>query len=224
MPRPSLFAPVLDKMTPASRWCPKRSSSRQRNRLPPEGMAPISPDTSDVDLIRRLRSGNPAALALLYARYGNLVYTVALRILKQPTDAEDLTQEIFLYLQNNEKFDPERAALSTYLCLLVRSRALNRLSRHSTHQRSLQKLQSALPERTSITPLETASLTERKEALQNALVNLPEQHRQILEMNFYQGLSHSEIAQQLNIPIGTVKSKARKGLMTLRQSLGEAVQ
>lgn len=203
---------------------PQSFPVRQRKRLPPEGMASIPPDTSDVELIRRLRSGNPAALALLYSRYGNLVYTVALRILKQPTDAEDLTQEIFIYLQDNEKFDPDRATLSTYLCLLVRSRALNRLSRYNTHQRSLQKLQSALPERTSATPLETASLTERKEALQNALVNLPEQHRQILEMNFYQGLSHSEIAQQLSIPIGTVKSKARKGLMTLRQSLGEAVQ
>jgi RNA polymerase sigma-70 factor (ECF subfamily) len=187
-------------------------------------MVPIPPDTSDVELIRHLRSGNPAALALLYTRYGNLVYTVALRILKQPTDAEDLTQELFIYLQNDKKFDPDRAALSTYLCLLVRSRALNRLSRHNTHQRSLQKLKSALPERTSATPLETASLAERKDALQNALVNLPEQHRQILEMNFYQGLSHSEIAQQLSLPLGTVKSKARKGLMTLRQSLGEAVQ
>ncbi|MEM1281189.1 MAG: sigma-70 family RNA polymerase sigma factor [Cyanobacteria bacterium P01_H01_bin.152] len=187
-------------------------------------MVSIPPDASDVELIRQLRLGHQAALAILYDRYGNLVYTVALKVLKQPAEAEDLAQEIFLHLQNKEKFDPNRAALSTYLCVLTRSRALNRIARRGTHQRSLQKLKQSLPERTGATPLEKASLAERKEALQQALATLPEQNRQILDMNFYQGLSHAAIAQQLNIPLGTVKSKARKGLMTLRQHLGEAVQ
>ncbi|MEL6161418.1 MAG: sigma-70 family RNA polymerase sigma factor [Cyanobacteria bacterium J06623_5] len=187
-------------------------------------MAPLSTDVSDIELIHRLRLGNQAALADLYDRYGSLVYAVALKILKQRSEAEDLTQEIFLALQSKEKFDPSRAALSTYLALVARSRALNRIASRNSRQRSLQKLQYAVPERTSATPLEKATLAEQAETLQKALSTLPPQHRQILEMNFYQGLSHPKIAKQLDIPLGTVKSKARKGLLLLRQYLKETVQ
>lgn len=181
-------------------------------------------DASDVELINSLRSGNQAALAVLYDRYGNLVYTTLIRILKRATDAEDLTQDIFLNFRNKEKFDPSRAALGTYLCVMARSRALNLLDRHGTHQRSLQKLKRVFPERTTPTPLEMASREERQAVVKQALATLPEQHRKILEMNFYQGYSHSKIAEALNLPLGTVKSQARKGLMDLRKQLGEAVQ
>lgn len=179
---------------------------------------------SDIELIQSLRAGSKEALGTLYDRYGSLVYTIALKILKQPSDAEDLTQEIFLNFCRQEKFDPNRATLSTYLSMLARSRALNRLASHGSYQRSLQRLQWLSPDRTSTTPLEKASLSEQQEAVQQALSQLSEQHRQILEMNFYQGLSHSQIAQQLDVPLGTVKTKARKGLMELRQQLGNAIQ
>lgn len=188
------------------------------------GVALTFSDASDIELIDSLRSGNKAALAALYDRYGNLVYTVILRILKRATDAEDLTQEIFLNLQDKEKFDPNRAALSTYLCVMARSRALNLLDRDSSYQRSLQKLRRLFPERTTLTPLEKASQDEQQTTLKQALATLPEQHRKILEMNFYQGHSHSKIAEALNLPLGTVKSQARKGLVELRKQLGEAVQ
>ncbi|MEL7085250.1 MAG: sigma-70 family RNA polymerase sigma factor [Cyanobacteria bacterium J06597_1] len=186
-------------------------------------MARISPDTSDHELIRELKAGNQVALTVLYDRYGGLVYTVALNILKQPTDAEDLTQEIFVTFWKQDKFDPDRSALSTYLGILTRSRALNRLSSHSSRQRSLERLQGLFFSRSSSTPLENASLSERKEILQRALAQLSDQQRQILDMNFYQGLSHSEISQQLNVPLGTVKTKARRSLIQLREQLGEAV-
>jgi RNA polymerase sigma-70 factor, ECF subfamily len=187
-------------------------------------MARLSTDSSDVELICSLRSGSKQALGVLYDRYGRLVYTVALRILKQPSDAEDLTQEIFLNFWNQEKFDPKRATISTYLCVMVRSLALNRLASHGSYQRSLKRLQLlSLEELSSTTPLEKASLIEQQEAVQQALAQLSDQQRQILEMNFYQGLSHSQISQQLDIPLGTVKTKVRKGLMKLRQQLGNAV-
>jgi RNA polymerase sigma-70 factor, ECF subfamily len=184
----------------------------------------LSPDSSDIELIHRLRSGSKQALGILYDRYGALVYTVALKILKQPSDAEDLTQEIFLNFWKQEKFDANRATLSVYIGMMTRSRALNRLASRSSYQRSLQKLQWSVPEvSATATPLEKASLVEQQEAVQHALAQLSQQQRQILEMNFYQGLSHSQIAQQLDIPLGTVKTKARKGLMELRQQLGDAV-
>lgn len=181
-------------------------------------------DVSDVELINRLRSGNQAALATLYDRYGNLVYTVILRILKRATDAEDLTQEIFLNLQDKENYTPDRAALSTYLCMMARSRALNVLDREGSYQRSLQKLKRLLLQRTTLTPLEKASQDEQQATLRRALATLPEQHRKIIEMNFYQGHSHANIAAALNLPLGTVKSQARKSLIELRKQLGEAVQ
>ncbi len=186
-------------------------------------MAHISTETSDVELIHQLRAGHQDALTVLYGRYGSLVYTVALKLLKQPTDAEDLTQEIFLNFWKQDKFDPSRAALSTYLCVIARTRALNRISSHSSRQRSLQRLQHSALDRTSVTPLETASQTEQRETLQKALTQLPAQHRQILELNFYQGLSHADIAKQLQMPLGTVKTRARQGLTQLRQQLGDAV-
>lgn len=187
-------------------------------------MARISADTSDIELVRRLRAGEQAAIAILYDRYGGLVYTVALRLLKTPAEAEDLTQEIFLTFWKQDKFDPDRAGLSTYLGMMARSRALNRIASHGSRQRALQKQQQLFLERPSITPLERASQTEQQAAIQQALAQLSDSQKQILEMNFYQGLSHSAIAQQLDIPLGTVKSRARKGLTLLREQLGEAVQ
>ena len=187
-------------------------------------MARLSTDSSDIELIHSLRSGSKQALGILYDRYGSLVYTIALKILKQPSDAEDLTQDIFLNFWKQEKFDPNRATLSVYICMMARSRALNRLASHGSYQRSLQRLQWSSPEdRSTATPLEKASLVEQQEAVQRALAQLSDLQRQILEMNFYQGLSHSQIAQKLDMPLGTVKTKARQGLMELRQQLGDAV-
>ncbi|MEM6255321.1 MAG: sigma-70 family RNA polymerase sigma factor [Cyanobacteria bacterium P01_D01_bin.156] len=187
-------------------------------------MAHFSNDAPDIELIRSLRSGNQAALTLLYDRYGGLVYTVASRFLKQPAEVEDLTQEIFLNFWQNDKYDPARASLRTYLALVTRSRALTRLAKRGTHQRSLQRLKrSVLPDRPP-TPLEQASRIEQQEAVRQALSQLKEPHRQILEMNFYQGITHAEIAKQLDMPLGTVKTRARKGLMELRQRLGARVE
>jgi len=186
-------------------------------------MARFSTDASDVELIRSLRAGHRDALAILYDRYGGLVYTVALKFLKQPAEAEDLPQEIFFNFWKQNKYDPARAVLSTYLGLVARSRALDRIAKRSTQQRSLQRLQGTLPER-AITPLEKAALSEQQETVQSALSQLKDQQRQILEMNFYQGMSHADIARRLNMPLGTVKTRSRQGLIELRKRLGKGVE
>ncbi len=188
-------------------------------------MARVSTDASDAELICSLRAGQQEAFRILYERYSGLVYTLALRILNQPGEAEDLTQEVFLNFWQQEKFDPERAALSTYLSVITRSRAINKLESRSSRQRSLQRLQQnrGVGESTPPTPLEQASLTEQEETLRQALSQLTENQRKILEMNFYQGISQAEIAHQLGMPLGTVKTNARKGLIKLRELLGDAV-
>ncbi|MGF1458164.1 MAG: sigma-70 family RNA polymerase sigma factor [Leptolyngbyaceae cyanobacterium] len=188
-------------------------------------MARFSDTTADAELIEHLRAGYQDALRLLYQRYSGLVYTTALKMLSRPSEAEDLTQEVFLTFWKQEKFDPTRAALGTYLCVLTRSRALNRIRSRGSQQRSLEQLQAIPPpELMASTPLEKASLQEQQQTLKQALAELPERQRQILEMNFYQGVSQSNIAQQLDLPLGTVKTNARQGLISLRRLLGSAVE
>ncbi len=181
-------------------------------------MARFSDNTSDAELVESLRAGHQDALRLLYGRYSGLVYTIALKMLGIASEAEDLAQDVFLNFWKQENFDPSRAALSTYLSVVTRSRALNRLKRSSSQQRSLEKLK-ALPLRewTTSTPLEKASLTEQAQALKLVMAELPDRQRQILEMNFYQGVSQSTIAQQLGLPLGT-------GEYSRRSSCGSALR
>jgi len=106
--------------------------------------------------------------------------------------------------------------------MMARSRALNKIRSRKTQQRALEKLKTH-PTQPEPTPLEQASSLEKEENLQRALAQLPEKYRRILEMNYYQGLSHSQIAESLQMPLGTVKTNARKGLVLLRQLLGVQV-
>ncbi len=187
-------------------------------------MARIHADSSDADLVSSLRAGQHEALRVLYERYSGLVHTVALRILHQPDEAEDLTQEIFLTFWKQNSFQPSRAALSTYLSVMTRSRGINKLHSRSSQQRTVERFQRAtIPEFFQPTPLENASLQEQQQVLQQALDQLTENQRRVLEMNYYQGLSQVEIAQALNLPLGTVKTNARQGLINLRRILGDRV-
>ncbi|MDJ0589655.1 MAG: sigma-70 family RNA polymerase sigma factor [Pleurocapsa sp. MO_226.B13] len=185
-------------------------------------MARISSNLSDAELVRSLRAGESKALNILYARYSSLVYSLALKILNRPSEAEDLTQEIFLTFWRQGKFDPNRGLLSTYLRIVVRSRAINKIKSNNSRQRTLAKLKINLPLLTP-TPLEQLSCLEKKERLQKAIDQIPNKYRQPLEMNYYQGLSHRQISQQLVIPLGTVKTNIRKGLRLLRQLLGDRI-
>lgn len=182
----------------------------------------IGADTSDAELVQALKAGQQEALGILYDRYGGLVYTIALKILERHEEAEDLTQDIFLNFWQQDKFDPNRAALGTYLSILTRSRSINKLNSRSSQQRSIDRLQHTV-EVPPPTPLEQVSQEEQQGAVRQAMTQLSDSQRRILEMNYYQGLSHSNISQQLEMPLGTVKTNARQGLLKLRQLLQLAV-
>jgi RNA polymerase sigma-70 factor, ECF subfamily len=115
--------------------------------------------------------------------------------------------------------------LSTYLSVLTRSRALNKIRSRATQGQALERLQQwTLSDSCTPTPLEQVSLEEQQQAVREAMTHLSKNQRQVLEMNYLQGLSHSEIAQQIEMPLGTVKSNARQGLLKLRQLLGETIE
>ena len=177
---------------------------------------------TDTELYSALKKGNSQALELLYNRYGSLVYTLALTMLKDSQEAEDLTQEIFLLLWNRQAYNPQRGSLSSYLTTVTRSRAIDRLRSRSAKYRLLSRCgQTMHPSVSHNNPFEEASMAERREQVQQSLNQLPENHRKVLELAYYQGLSQTEIASQLGKPLGTVKTWARKGLLQLRNNLQE---
>ncbi|MBE9115967.1 sigma-70 family RNA polymerase sigma factor [Lusitaniella coriacea LEGE 07157] len=181
---------------------------------------PPSLETPDAELLCALYAGHLEALGQLYDRYSSLVYSLALRILAEPTDAEDLTQEIFLILWRKPTYDPRRGSLSSFLATLTRSRAIDRLRSRTSKQKFLTRWQRTMSaDVTPSSPFDRASLQERRDRVRQALAQLPPQQRQVLELSYYEGCSQSQIAKRLNTPLGTVKTWARKGLLQLRENL-----
>jgi RNA polymerase sigma-70 factor (ECF subfamily) len=182
-----------------------------------------SPDliqASDAEVLAAMATGQREALGILYDRYAPLVYAIALKVLTHPEDAEDLTHEIFLTLYRRNTYDPQRGSLNSFLTTLTRSRALDKLrsrgSKHRLLQRWKQVLLGGAP---SPSPLEQADLDDRSQQVKNALAQLSPQERQVLEVAYYEGLSQSELAARFGIPLGTIKTRSRQGLLKLRKIL-----
>lgn len=183
-------------------------------------MSQIRSDADDVDLIASLRQGNQHALSILYDRYGGLVYSLALKLLDRSDQAEDLTQDVFLSFWKQEKFDPTRAKLSSYLCLITRSKAIDQLRSRCREKKSIERWQEYVLPATELPNLfDLVTFTEEQVIVRQSLSTLTDHQRQTLELSYYQDLSQSAIAKQLNLPLGTVKTHMRQGLIKLRQLL-----
>ncbi|MEA5466169.1 sigma-70 family RNA polymerase sigma factor [Leptothoe sp. PORK10 BA2] len=176
------------------------------------------PISSDADLLASLRAGQVESLRTLYQRYGGLVYTLARRILHSDEEAEEITQDVFITLWEKDAYQAGRGSLSRYLVVLARSRAIDKLRSQTSHRQRLHKWHVMMAD-ASPTPLDMATLNERQERTRQALENLSDRERQVIEIAYYEGLSQSEIAQRLDIPLGTVKSRSRQALFKLRQTL-----
>jgi RNA polymerase sigma-70 factor (ECF subfamily) len=174
---------------------------------------------TDADLFLRLQNGETDALAILYDRHAALVYGIALHLLTNTTEAEDLTQDVFLILTKKSTYDPQRGSLRTYLSILTRSRALDRLRTHTRRQKIRYQAVNEQEQVLSANPMEEAAQLERSQEVLEALEQLSTKEREVLRMAYYQGLSQAEIATRLSTALGTVKSRTRRGLLKLRQAL-----
>lgn len=174
---------------------------------------------ADSALVARLWDGDLAALGILYDRYGRLVYGIALKGLRRVSDAEDLTQEVFLHLMRTRTYNAERGALTSYLTTLTRSRVIDRLRAQATRQKYQHQWQTHQPTVDATTPMKQLAQSENRVLMGQALATLNPDQRQVLEMSYYEGRSYSEIAAELDVPLGTIKSWARRGLLQLRQKL-----
>jgi len=166
---------------------------------------------TDAELVLALNNGQAAALGVIYDRHAGLVYGLAVNALGNPQEAEDLTQDIFLI---------RRGSLRTFLAVLTRSRAKDRLRSRQSARGMLNRWRSAgSQESTPNLPLEHVFQHEQSQEVSTALAQLPDHQQQVLKMAYYEGLSQAEIAKRLEIPLGTVKARARRGLLKLRQTL-----
>jgi RNA polymerase sigma-70 factor, ECF subfamily len=182
------------------------------------------PEPPDEELVARLAT-DPQALGPLYDRHARLVYGLALAILGSTDEAQDLTQEVFLSLCGDERYDASRGTLGAYLTTLVRSRAIDRLRRRTRRVRLLRaQHESAPPPELPPLPHDRVATAEYAVRVRSALAGLPEQERRALELAYYQGLSQAEIAEDLGAPLGTVKSWCRRGLLGLKRALGDLVE
>ena len=175
----------------------------------------------DRTVVLAIQQGDQMALEVLYDRYSGLVYKLSLRILANPEAAADLTQEIFLALWNKpEKYQADRGSLSVFLSVMTRSQALNRLRSAKSQQQLVQRFgRIAMPDHRNNPNLDRVTLEELSQQVKTALAELPEAQRQVLEMAYYEGFSQSDITEKTGVPLGTVKSRSRQGLLKLRELL-----
>jgi RNA polymerase sigma-70 factor (ECF subfamily) len=175
---------------------------------------------TDAQLWLAMTQGQTEALGVLYDRHAGLVYSVALNVLGNPQEAEDLTQDIFVRLIHRSAYDPRRGSLRTFLSILTRSRALDRVrSRQRETLRSKQQQQPDASGSVSSVAMDELSQQEQTQEVQAALAQLSAQQQQLLQMSYYEGLTQTTIAERLGLPLGTVKSKVRRSLLKLREIL-----
>lgn len=172
-------------------------------------------EVNDAALVLALRSGNQEAMAQLYDRYSSVVYAVALRVLGDTGAAEDVLQEVFMQLWcNPSAFDSSRGNLAPWLAVIARNRAVDALRKR--------RPQTALEEVTLSVSPDLASEAYRgrvAEKVRSALKLMPDAQRSALEMAYFEGYSHSEIASKTGEPLGTIKTRIRNGLMQLRKAV-----
>ncbi|MEN9202025.1 MAG: sigma-70 family RNA polymerase sigma factor [Thermostichus sp. DG_1_6_bins_120] len=181
--------------------------------------APLA-SSSDAELIEALQARQPMALSVLYDRYASLVYGLALKMMANVSDAEDLVQEVFVTLGQGASYDARRGSVSSFLCALTRARALERLrAQESQHPFWKSWQPTCSGESVRAAPFEQLSMEERRQVVRAALSQLSDNQRQLLELLYYQGLTQAEVARHLRIPLATVKSRSRQALCQLRNSL-----
>jgi len=173
------------------------------------------PQVTDSMLISRIRAGDEDALAALHDRYSQVVYSVALRVLGETTQAEDILQEIFVQLwRNPQTFDSNRGSLGAWLAVITRHRAIDQLRRRRPES-DIEDVIVAVDTRLEQTTDRNMAIAKIRAVVER----LPAEQRKPLEMAFFEGLTHSEIASKTGEPLGTIKTRIRSALLTLRKAL-----
>lgn len=192
-------------------WAQVRSMYREM------GLVPSTPPSREDDaaLLALVQRGDDHAMAALFDRYSKVVYSVALRVLRDPAAAEDVLQEVFMQIWRNPAgFEATRGSLGGWLAVVSRNRSIDALRRRRPSD--------SVDDVVLASKCNLADEAERNSMMEKArgvIYQLPVEQRKTLEMAFFDGLTHSEIAEMTGDPLGTVKTRIRSALLSLRKAL-----
>ncbi len=227
------LAPALTARGPASgscrtestRLCPPITGASKLVRYNPIALAMHSAHegSDDTLLLNRLAAGDHRALGDLYDRHNRLLFGVIVRSLNDEGEAEEVLQEVFIQAWTHaHTYDGALGFAVGWLLGIARNRAIDRLRTRGSRQRAVEGTLSPPP---VPTPELLASLTERQQNVHRALDALPADQRELIERAYFRGSTQSEMAAQLDLPLGTVKTRIRNGLQALRALLdGRAME
>jgi RNA polymerase sigma-70 factor (ECF subfamily) len=183
-------------------------------------------DQELIDLMRRIAGGDQAALAALYDSTNRLVYGLVLRVLGDVSSAEEVVLDVYAQVwRQASAYDTSRGGPLAWVTTIARSRAIDRLRSGWQDQQRKQPLEAAATAATrDAGPEEMTVAAERQRFVRKALLELSPEQREVIELAYYSGLSHSEIAAKLNQPLGTVKTRTRLGMIKLREALAPLLE
>jgi RNA polymerase sigma-70 factor (ECF subfamily) len=203
-----------------------RPQTKQALRVLP-GSLPMtshfaSKEEIDPAVIRRVAEGDYAAFERLCDAFSGILYSLALRMLERPEDTEELVQEVFTKIWSDAvHYDPRRGAPLAWAITITRHKAIDRIRATARRMRVYEAAEAEAKHNppTGAQPAVEAAQPESAKAVHNCLGMLPTEVRETIALAFFGGLSHTQIAQKLSLPITTVKSRSRRAMMQLRQSL-----
>jgi RNA polymerase sigma-70 factor, ECF subfamily len=183
--------------------------------------SPIVAD--DTSLLARIAKGDQIALSELYDRYARIMYSVAFRSLRSVEESEEIVLDVFAQVWRiAERYDSAKSRVDAWLFMLTRSRVLDRLRKNQRSNPSsalLTDFSEFQSLSSKVEPIEELMICERRDRVLSALKILPPEQRLVIELAYYQGLTHSQIASQTGMSLGTVKTRIRLGLSKLKSAL-----
>jgi RNA polymerase sigma-70 factor (ECF subfamily) len=177
---------------------------------------------ADVALIERIVARDAGAVGELYDRHNRLLYGLITRIVRDRGEADEVLQEVFVSVWNRaDTYDVSAGSPTAWLVRIARNRAIDRLRANTTRRRALDAMPFEQPPAEPVSPETGAWLAEQRRAVAQALEAIPRDQRDLIEEAYYLGLTQSELAERHRLPLGTVKTRIRSGLLTLRQHLAQ---
>lgn len=182
----------------------------------------------EAELMKRIKAKDEQALAELYDLYNHLLYGMIISIVKKREEAEDVLQEVFIKVwEKASTFNDDRGNVYSWLVTLTRNKAIDRIRSkdYKTQKKATQDVDAPefFLEGNKFDPLETTIFSDRSELVKKALGEIPESQSEVLKIAYYRGLTQREISDQLDIPLGTVKTRMREGMIKLKDILGEFI-
>jgi RNA polymerase sigma-70 factor, ECF subfamily len=188
-----------------------------------------SSEAIDVELLQRIVARDPTAVAALYDRHSTVAFAIIMRILRNRADAEEVVQEVFVRVWTRATtYDERLGTPAAWLIRMARNRAIDRLRARRTRGDidGAEPPAAAVPERAAsaaASPEALAEWRERTDSIRGALGALPPEQRDLIAAAFFEGYTHSELAARFQLPLGTVKTRIRAGMLAMREHLEHAV-